>query len=65
LSDEEEPPGGGVPEALLLLVMVLAGGVLFLAFSFLTFGLPLVALALGAVIWIYVGVMKTIDRWWQ
>lgn len=59
--NDERPPAPG-PDAALLLVMVFVGGLLFLAFSFLTFGLPLIVLSLAAGIWAYVGVMRILDR---
>jgi hypothetical protein len=59
-SDERPNPPG--PDAVLLLVMFVVGGLLFLAFSFLTFGLPLIVAALAAAIWAYVGLMRILDR---
>lgn len=62
MTESGEPPSAGGREFLLFLITVLVGGMLFLAFSFLTFGLPLVVLALAAGIWIYVGIMRLLDR---
>jgi hypothetical protein len=47
--------------ALALLVIVL-GALAFAAFSFLTFGVPLLVVAVGGLIWIYVGIMRWVDR---
>jgi hypothetical protein len=61
------PPVRPGHEAALLAVAALVAAVLFLLFSFLTFGLPLVVVALAAVIWTYVGIMRFIEallaRW--
>ena len=44
------------------LFVVVIGALVFAAFSFITFGLPLMVLAVGGVIWMYVGLMKWVDR---
>ena len=62
MSENDERPGAQGPDATLILVMASVGGVLFLLFSFLTFGLPLMVVAGAAAIWAYVGVMRILDR---
>ena len=60
----DEPPksiAGKEATALALLVIVV-GALLFAAFSFITLGLPLIVVAIGGLIWIYVGVMRWLDR---
>lgn len=56
---EPRPVAG--KELALALVMLLAGGAIFALFSFMTFGVPLMVLAVAALIWMYVGIMRWID----
>jgi len=62
MSENDQRPGAQGPDAALLLVMASVGGVIFLLFSFLTFGLPLLVVTGAAAIWAYVGVMRILDR---
>ena len=64
MTPSTDPPkemAGKEATALALLVIVV-GGLLFAAFSFITFGVPLVVVAVAGLIWIYVGIMRWVDR---
>ncbi len=60
MTDPSKEMAGKEATALALLVIVV-GALLFAAFSFITFGVPLVVVAAG-LIWIYVGIMRWVDR---
>lgn len=62
-------PGNDPPKAMagkeataLALFVIVIGALLFAAFSFLTFGVPLLVVAVAGLIWIYVGIMRWLDR---
>ena len=64
MTPSDEPPkalGAREATALTLLVIVV-GALLFAAFSFITLGLPLIVVAVGGLVWIYVGIMRWLDR---
>lgn len=64
MTPSTDPPkeiAGKEATALALLVIVV-GALLFAGFSFITFGVPLVVVAVAGIIWIYVGIMRWIDR---
>jgi hypothetical protein len=64
MTQGNDPPKTLTPRettALALLVIVV-GALAFAAFSFLTFGVPLLVVAVGGLIWIYVGIMRWVDR---
>lgn len=52
----------GKETAALALVVIVVGALAFAAFSFITFGVPLLVVAVAGVIWIYVGIMRWLDR---
>jgi len=52
----------GKETAALAMVVIVVGALAFAAFSFITFGVPLLVVAVAGVIWIYVGIMKWLDR---
>ena len=62
MAESEPPSSRGGKEFVLVLITGLAAGVLFLALSFVTFGLPLVVLAVAGCLWMYVGIMRLIDH---
>jgi hypothetical protein len=62
-SDAPKEMAGKETAALILLVAVV-GGLLFAAFSFVTLGVPLLVVAVAGLIWIYVGIMRWVDRAW-
>jgi hypothetical protein len=63
MSENDEPRAiAGKDAAALLLLALVVGGLLFAAFSFITFGVPLLVVAIAGLIWIYVGIMRWIDR---
>jgi hypothetical protein len=44
------------------MLVVVIGALAFAAFSFITFGLPVLVVAVAGLIWIYVGIMRWLDR---
>jgi len=63
MAEAEKPPHVDPSTSLVFfLVTAVVGTLLFVAFSFLTFGLPLLVVAVGAVLWCYVGLMRLIDH---
>ncbi len=63
MSESDAPKELAAKETLALTwLVIVVGGLLFAAFSFITFGVPLLVLALAGIIWIYVGIMKWVDR---
>jgi hypothetical protein len=63
MPNPEAPKELGSRETAGLVVLALViGALLFAAFSFITLGVPLMVVAVGGLIWIYVGIMRWIDR---
>ena len=63
MSENENPKELDAKETLALtLLVIVVGGLLFAAFSFITFGVPLLVVAIAGIIWMYVGIMKWVDR---
>ena len=64
MTPDNDPPKAlaGKEAAALAFFVIVIGALLFAAFSFITFGVPLLVLAVGGLIWIYVGIMRWVDR---
>lgn len=64
MTPSTDPPKemAGKEAAALALLVIVVGALLFAAFSFITFGVPLVVVAVAGLIWIYVGIMRWVDR---
>ncbi len=63
MSESDAPKELAAKETLALtLLVIVVGGILFAAFSFITFGVPLLVVAIAGIIWMYVGIMKWVDR---
>ncbi len=63
MSENDAPKELAAGETLALtLLVIVVGGLLFAAFSFVTFGVPLLVVAIAGIIWMYVGIMKWVDR---
>jgi hypothetical protein len=64
MSPGTEPPKemAGKEAAALAALVIVVGALAFAAFSFITFGVPLLVVAVGGLIWIYVGIMRWLDR---
>lgn len=63
MSESDAPKELAFKETLALtLLVIVVGGLLFAAFSFITFGVPLLVVAIAGIIWMYVGIMKWVDR---
>ena len=63
MSESDAPKELAAKETLALtLLVIVVGGLLFAAFSFITFGVPLLVVAIAGIIWMYVGIMKWVDR---
>ncbi len=63
MSENDAPKELAAKEAFALsLLVIVVGGLLFAAFSFITFGVPLLVVAIAGILWMYVGIMKWVDR---
>jgi len=62
MSENDAPKELAAKEALALTLLVIVVGLLFAAFSFITFGVPLLVVAIAGILWMYVGIMKWVDR---
>ena len=64
MTPSTDPPKemAGKEATALALMVIVVGALLFAAFSFITFGVPLLVVAVAGLIWIYVGIMRWIDR---
>ena len=62
MSENDAPKELAAKEAFALTLLVIVVGLLFAAFSFITFGVPLLVVAIAGILWMYVGIMKWVDR---